>query len=157
MLSYHKHIQIISLFWCVRVTLITAHLLIAWKIRQINALVLNFDVGTIFMYFRTWEFTFYACISACGNPPKVVYYRTFFPVEIHESACKLTCGNSLSRSNFHMWKYTKKWVFPHVWKSTIFGVFPQAKMHDLMWISTWGKAYFRRRRFTHTFVYFHMR
>ena len=42
-----------------------------------------------------------------------------------------------------MWKYTKKCVFPHVGKFTIFGVFPHAEVHDLMWISTCGNAYFR--------------
>ena len=60
-----------------------------------------------------------------------MYSRTFFPAEIHKSACKLTCGNSLSRSNFRMWKYTKKCVFPHVGKFTIFGVFPHAEVRAM--------------------------
>ena len=106
------------------------------------------------VYYRMRQYTFprvfphagihiSACISACGNQQKNVYSRTFFPAEIHKSACKLTCGNSPSRSNFRMWKYTKKCVFPHVGKFTIFGVFPHAEIHDLMWISTCGNAYFR--------------
>ena len=109
------------------------------------------------VYFRMREFTLPRIFPHVEIPEKTCIPARFFPVEIHESACKLTCGNSLSRSNFLMWKYTKKWVFPHVGKSTIFGVFPHAEMHDLMWISTWGKAYFRRCGFTHTFVYFYMR
>ena len=95
-----------------------------------------------------------ACISARGNSHIRVYFRMrksatkrvfphVFPAEIHKCACKLTCGNSLSRSNFRMWKYTKKCVFPHVGNFTIFGVFPHAEIHDLMWISTCGNAYFR--------------
>ena len=95
-----------------------------------------------------------ACISARGNSHIRVYFRMrksakkrvfphVFPREIHKSACKPTCGNSLSRSNFRMWKYTKKCVFPHVGKFTIFGVFPHAEIHDLMWFSTCGNAYFR--------------
>ena len=97
-----------------------------------------------------------ACISACGNPRKNVYSPTFFPAEIHESACKLTCVNSPSRLNFRMWKYTKKWVFPHVGKSTIFGVFPRAEMHDLMWIFHIGKSVFPPVRiYTYFCVFLH--
>ena len=52
-------------------------------------------------------------ISTRGNPRKIMYSCTNFTKlhEIHESTCKLTCRNSLSRSNFRMWKYTKKWVW----------------------------------------------
>ena len=88
-----------------------------------------------------------------------MYSRTFFPAKILESACKLTCGNSVSRSNFCMWKYTKNeyfrtlgnpqfLVYFHMRKCTISCEFPHgekrifacADLHILLCISTCGNS-----------------
>ena len=101
------------------------------------------------------------CISTCGNPKKIMYSRMFSPAEIHKCACKLKCGNSLSRSNFRTWKYTKKLVFPHNFpqflvyfrtrKCTISCEFPHGEkrisagvdLHILLCISTFGNSLFK--------------
>ena len=70
-----------------------------------------------------------AYISAFGNLQKIVYSHTFFPMEIHESACKLTCGNSLSPLEF-----------PHVEIHQKLSISARWEIHNFWCISTWGNA-----------------
>ena len=88
----------------------------------------------------------------------------------HEETCITPCGYTREKVNFprrgnspnfdfpHMRIYTYNCEFPLVEMHpkmrisavriyTIFGVLPHAEIQSLMWMSTWGKVYFRGRGF----------
>ena len=129
----------------------------------------------IIVNFHLWKCTRKMCNSRCVDFHKVQWItrmrRYTVPCEFpHEEKCITPCGYTREKVYFprrgnspnfdfpHMRIYTYNCEFPLVEMHpkmcisavriyTFFGVLPHADIHSLMWMSTWGKVYFRGRRF----------